>query len=80
MVGAADPERGELVVAFVVPANPNVSEAELIAHCRGVASKYKVPDRIVLQAQLPFTVTGKLQRRELKQTARDVVSGRSAHG
>ena len=80
VVGVADPERGELVVAFIVPANPNVSEAELIAHCRGVASKYKVPDRIVIQPSLPFTVTGKLQRRQLKQMAADILGAGASHG
>lgn len=80
VVGAADAERGELVVAFVVPASASVSEAELIAHCRAIASKYKAPDRIALVASLPFTVTGKLQRRQLRQTAADLVSGRPTHG
>ena len=80
VVGVADSERGELVVAFIVPANATVTEAELIAHCRGVASKYKVPDRIVLRASLPLTVTGKLQRRELKQSAMDLVKRGASHG
>ena len=80
VVGVSDSERGELVIAFVVPANAEISEADLVAHCRGVASKYKVPDRVVLQNSLPLTVTGKLQRRQLKQAATDLVSGSSSHG
>jgi len=82
VVGAADAERGELIVAFVVPANASVTAAELIAHCRGVASKYKVPDRIQFINSLPLTVTGKLQRRALKQIAVELVdaSGGPSHG
>ena len=82
VVGAADPERGELVVAFVVPANASVTTAELIAHCRSVASKYKVPDRILMRSSLPLTATGKLQRSQLKQTALELVgaSGEQPHG
>jgi fatty-acyl-CoA synthase len=82
VVGVADPERGELVVAFVVPSNASVTTAELIAHCRSVASKYKVPDRILMQSSLPLTSTGKLQRRQLKQTAVELVvaSGGRSNG
>ena len=75
VVGVADKERGELVVAFVVARNgeePTV--AELIEHCRSVASKYKVPDRIEIRPALPLTPTGKLQRRELKQDASNLVA------
>ncbi len=70
VVGASDRERGERVVAFVVldPGNP-VTEADLLAHCGAVASKYKLPDRIEIRTQLPQTPTGKLLRRDLKQEA-----------
>jgi fatty-acyl-CoA synthase len=73
VVGAADADRGEAIVAFVVPVDPSLSAEELIAHCRSVASKYKVPDRIVLQGALPLTSTGKLQRRALKETAQEIL-------
>lgn len=77
VVGAADRARGELVIAFVVPkkgAKP--TESELLAHCRAVASKYKVPDRIEIRAALPLTPTGKLQRRALKQDAAEIAAAR----
>ena len=45
------------------------SSDALIAHCRTVASRYKVPDRIDLSDSLPLTVTGKVMRRELKAIA-----------
>lgn len=70
VVGVPDRERGERVIAYVV-AKPGVmvAEADLLAHCRSVASKYKVPDRIAVTTTLPLTPTGKLQRRELKKAA-----------
>jgi fatty-acyl-CoA synthase len=70
VVGVPDAERGELIVAFIVP-KPGATPdgAEIAAHCRGLASAYKVPDRIELRAALPTTVTGKLLRRELKDEA-----------
>jgi fatty-acyl-CoA synthase len=70
-VGAPDAERGELVVAFVVPASKGAIDVDdLTRHCRELVSKYKVPDRIEVYAALPLTNTGKLQRRELKEAAR----------
>ena len=70
VVGLPDREKGEIVVAFVVP-KPGTKPMPdvLIAHCRAVASRYKVPDRIDVTDSLPLTVTGKVMRRELKVIA-----------
>ena len=71
--GAPDPTRGELIVAFVVPAaGAKVSAEELRTHCRSLAASYKTPDRIEFCKVLPLTTTGKLMRRELKQMAEKV--------
>jgi fatty-acyl-CoA synthase len=70
VVGLPDPEKGEIIVAFVVPKPGTEPTPEtLIAHCRATASRYKVPDRIDLSQSLPLTVTGKVMRRELKVIA-----------
>jgi long-chain acyl-CoA synthetase len=45
---------------------------ELVAHCRAVASRYKVPDFVEIRASLPVTATGKLMRRDLKQLAAEL--------
>ncbi len=68
VVGAPDAARGEIIIGFVVCAQ-SVSAAELIAHCRALASSYKVPDRIIFRSDLPATATGKLQRQPLKALA-----------
>jgi fatty-acyl-CoA synthase len=74
IVGAASGERGEAIVAFVV-AKPAalITEDELRAHCRALASSYKVPDRIAIRASLPVTETGKLFRRALRDEADGLV-------
>ena len=70
VAGAPDPEKGELIVAFVIPAPGSaVNPEELRAHCRELASSYKTPDRIELCTELPVTPTGKILRRELKEMA-----------
>jgi fatty-acyl-CoA synthase len=79
VVGAAAGERGEAIVAFVV-ARPGMtlSAEALRAHCRRLASSYKVPDRIETCAALPVTETGKLLRRALQEQARALVAERDA--
>jgi fatty-acyl-CoA synthase len=70
VVGVPDRQQGELLAAFVVP-KPGTAPTpgELVAHCRAVASRYKVPDFIEIIDALPVTTTGKLMRRDLKQMA-----------
>jgi fatty-acyl-CoA synthase len=75
VVGAAAGERGEAIVAFVVPAaGAALDDDGLRAHCRALASAYKVPDRIEICAVLPTTETGKLFRRALKNRAQELVA------
>jgi fatty-acyl-CoA synthase len=70
VVGIPDRHQGELLAAYVV-AKPGTAPTpdELAAHCRGLASRYKVPDFIEICDALPVTATGKLMRRDLKQMA-----------
>lgn len=75
VVGTSDANRGELVHAFVVLKEAaSCATEDLLAHCRILVSKYKVPDRIDLCPSLPLTVTGKLHRQALRQRA----SGKAA--
>ena len=73
VIGVADPDKGEIVLAFVV-AKPGVQLTEDILrnHCRTEAASYKTPDRIELCEKLPTTATGKLMRSQLKQMAANV--------
>ncbi len=77
VVGVPDRQQGELLAAFVVPKpGSRLMPDELAAHCRAVASRYKVPDIIEIRDALPVTPTGKLMRRDLKRMAADL--GRNA--
>jgi fatty-acyl-CoA synthase len=80
VVGAAAGELGEAIVAFVV-ATPGAAPGsdELRAHCRALASGYKVPDHIEICAELPVTDTGKLFRRALRDRAQCLL-GEPAQG
>lgn len=70
VVGASDPDKGEIVVAFVVPrAGAQLDEESLRAYCRAEAASYKTPDRLEIVPALPTTATGKLMRSGLKDMA-----------
>jgi fatty-acyl-CoA synthase len=74
VVGAAAGERGEAIVAFIVPLpGAEIDGERLREHCRAHASTYKVPDRIEIRAALPVTETGKLFRRGLKDEAQKLI-------
>jgi fatty-acyl-CoA synthase len=74
VVGAAAGERGEAIVAFVVPLpGAEIDGDALREHCRTRASSYKVPDHIEIRATLPVTETGKLFRRALKEEAQALI-------
>jgi fatty-acyl-CoA synthase len=73
VVGVPDSTQGELIAAFVVPKpGHRLTETMLTAHCRELASRYKVPDFISIRDELPVTGTGKLMRRDLKTLAADL--------
>ena len=66
VVGADDPEWGQLIVAVIVPEPGAEPDAEgLQAFVRKRLRGSRTPDRIVLRDQLPTTATGKVLRRQL---------------
>jgi acyl-CoA synthetase (AMP-forming)/AMP-acid ligase II len=66
VIGIPDDRWGELVTALVVRAG-EVTEAELVAHCRGHLAGYKCPKRVDFVDELARTATGKLQKFKLRQ-------------
>ena len=71
VVGSPDPDRGNIVKAFVVlRAGHEGSDAlvrELQEHCKRVTAPYKYPREIEFVAELPKTRSGKIRRVELRQ-------------
>ncbi len=62
----ADPEFGQRLRAYVVPAaGAELDEEELKALVRSRLAQYKVPREIVFVAALPRNATGKILKREL---------------
>ncbi|MCX8072807.1 MAG: acyl--CoA ligase [Candidatus Binatia bacterium] len=76
VVGAADPERGQRLVAFVVPeGDQHPSEPEVIAWCRERLATYKVPERVffLTEHELPVLGSGKIHRQALAHKAEQLV-------
>ncbi len=67
VIGIPDEKWGELITALVVTDGSGVTEADLIAHCRGSLAGYKCPKRIEFRDSLPRTATGKLQKFMLRE-------------
>jgi long-chain acyl-CoA synthetase len=66
VIGQMDPSRGEVVVAFVTPAEgQELSEMALRDFCRGRIAGYKIPRRIIMSDNLPRGPTGKILKRRL---------------
>jgi fatty-acyl-CoA synthase len=66
VVAQPDEKWGEVPCAFVeLKPGAAASEAELIAHCRGLLAGFKAPKRVVF-AELPRTSTGKIQKHVLR--------------
>ena len=69
-VASPDPDRGEVVKAFVVLKPDTAGGGDLIRelqdHCKRITGPYKYPRRIAFVDELPKTPTGKIRRRLLR--------------
>ncbi|XP_043350252.1 acyl-coenzyme A synthetase ACSM4, mitochondrial-like isoform X3 [Dermochelys coriacea] len=72
VVSSPDPTRGEVVKAFVILSpdfashDPEKLTKELQEHVKKVTAPYKYPRKVEFVQQLPKTISGKIQRKELR--------------
>lgn len=70
--GIDDPVSGQVPRAFIVPvAGVEVSERDVLRHCREQLAAWKIPRRIEVVHALPKTGSGKIQRHRLADMAID---------
>ncbi len=71
VVGMPDPERGQIVQAFVVlkpgHTGDEAMSQQLQEHVKATIAPFKYPRKVVFLTALPRTETGKLQRFKLRQ-------------
>jgi fatty-acyl-CoA synthase len=70
VIGVPDQKYGEEVMAWVVlkPAQ-QLDEGALKEYCRGKIAHYKVPRYVKFTDGFPMTVTGKIQKFKMRETA-----------
>jgi acyl-coenzyme A synthetase/AMP-(fatty) acid ligase len=70
VVGKPDPDRGQIVKAFVILAPGHAGSQALVVelqdHCKRVSAPYKYPREIEFVDELPKTISGKIRRVELR--------------
>jgi long-chain acyl-CoA synthetase len=67
VVGADDPQTGEAVVAYVVPApGASLDPKQLVAAASKSLATFKLPREVELVAKLPHTITGKVKKWQLR--------------
>jgi len=73
VVGVPHPKWVEAVTAVIAPrAGEQITEAEVIEHCRQHLAPFKVPKKVVFVDALPKTPTGKLLKREMRDTYKEI--------
>ena len=65
-VGVPDGHSGEAVKLFVVRKDPNLTEADVKAHCAANLTNYKRPRFIEFRTELPKSPVGKILRKDLR--------------
>lgn len=68
-IGCDDDKSGEIVHVYAVKAKDDVTEEQIIAHCREQLAAYKVPKKVFFKDELPKTNVGKILRRKVKEDA-----------
>jgi long-chain acyl-CoA synthetase len=69
VIGVPDERWGEAVVAIVVPREgQNLTEDDIISHCKTLIAGYKCPKKVVFQSEpLPKSGPGKILKTELRK-------------
>jgi len=65
VIGIPHEKWGEVGRAFIV-ADGDLTADDVIAHCRQLLAKFKVPKEVQFVSELPLSPTGKINRRALK--------------
>jgi len=65
-IGVPDAHSGEVPKVFVVKKDPNLTEADVLEHCKKELTGYKRPKYVEFRTELPKTNVGKILRRALR--------------
>ncbi len=75
VIGVSHPKWVEAVTAVVVPKrDAAIQEQEIIELCKKQLAPFKVPKAVVFREELPKTPSGKILKRDMRNTYRDLFS------
>ena len=75
VIGVPHPKWVEAVTAVVVPRKgESITEDDIIALCREHLAGFKVPKKVVFVDALPKTPTGKILKRDMRETYKGIFS------
>ena len=66
VIGVPHRKLGEIVKAYVVKSNHNITESDVLQYCKEHLTSYKRPRKVVFIHELPKSNVGKILRRELR--------------
>ena len=67
VIGVPDEHSGEVPKVFVVRKDPQLTEQDVLEHCRKELTGYKRPKYVEFRSELPKTNVGKILRRALRE-------------
>jgi long-chain acyl-CoA synthetase len=65
-IGVPDEHSGEVPKIFVVKKDPQLTEKDVLEHCKQALTGYKRPKYVEFRTELPKTNVGKILRRALR--------------
>ena len=76
VVGVEEPRWGQEILAVVtVKEDHELTEDDVIEHCRARLADYKSPKYVRIMEALPKTATGKIRKVEVAQRFADIAKG-----
>jgi long-chain acyl-CoA synthetase len=65
VIGVPDSILGQAIKAVLVTSDPAITETQVLAHCKDRLEDFMVPKYIEFRSELPFTSSGKIDKKGL---------------
>lgn len=66
VIDIPDATLGQVVKAFIVPSDPNLAVARVLAYCIACLEDFMVPQCVESRSELPLTGSGKTNKMDLR--------------